>query len=310
MLRQLLLGLSRSDRARALILKLPLSRKAARRFVAGETLGEAIDVVRTLNGQGILATVDHLGENTHTREEAVAATREYLHILDAIHKGGLCSHVSLKPTQMGLDLGDELCWENLKMVLERAKRYGNFVRIDMEGSSYTERTLRLYERLCEAGYVENVGVAIQAYLHRSQSDVQRLITLGGNVRLCKGAYAEPPALAFSSKHDVDRNYVELLKTLWSPSALEKNVHTAVATHDEKIIQWAQRFIRTQQIPNDRFEFQMLYGIRTDLQDSLTQEGYRVRVYVSYGQEWYPYFMRRLAERPANVLFLARHLLRR
>ncbi|OGF54783.1 MAG: proline dehydrogenase [Candidatus Fraserbacteria bacterium RBG_16_55_9] len=310
MLRHLLLGLSRSDRARALVLKLPLSRRAARRFVAGETLGEAIDVVQRLNEHGILATLDHLGENTHTREEAIGAAREYLHILDAIHKDELGSHASLKLTQMGLDLGDELCLENLTMILERAKRYGNFVRIDMESSAHTERTIQLYERLRDAGYAANMGIVLQAYLHRSRRDIERLITLGGNVRLCKGAYAEPPAVAFSSKQDVDRNYVELLKLLWSSPALESSVYTAVATHDERILQWARRFTQTNQIPKDRFEFQMLYGIRRDLQDSLARDGYRVRVYVSYGQEWYPYFMRRLAERPANVLFLARHLLRR
>ncbi len=310
MLRQLLLRLSRSERARAWITKFPFSHRAARRFVAGETLPEAIEVVRALNERGILATLDHLGENTDTREKAVEAAREYLNILHAIHQNNLKSHASLKLTQMGLDLGDDLCFENVKMILEQAKRYGNFVRIDMEGSPYTERTLGLYRRFREAGYRQNVGVVIQAYLHRSRRDVEQLVGLGANVRLCKGAYAESTAIAFPHKGDVDRSYIELLELLWSPRALQHGVYVAVATHDENILQWAKRFTQANKISKDLFEFQMLYGIRRDLQESLVREGYRVRVYVSYGQEWYSYFMRRLAERPANLLFIARHLFRR
>jgi len=309
MLRRLLLALAQSDRAREFLTKFPPSQRAARRFVAGETLSDAVEVVRTLNEQGILATLDHLGENTRTGEEALSAAREYLHILEAIQQKSLRSHASLKLTQMGIDLSEALCFENLKMILEQAKRYGNFVRIDMESSAYTERTLRLYERLCSCGYAANVGVVLQAYLRRSRGDAERLIARGANVRLCKGAYAEPAEIAFPHKRDVDRNYRELLELLWSPTAVRNGVYTAVATHHEKIIRWAQQFTQAHRIPKDRFEFQMLYGIRRDLQTSLAQQGYRVRVYVSYGQEWYPYFMRRLAERPANLLFLARHFLR-
>lgn len=290
-------------------MRFPLSRRAARRFIAGETLSEALPVVRALNEHDILATLDHLGENVQTREKAISAAQEYLKILDAIQENRLNSNVSLKLTQMGLDLSEELCFENLKGILERARLYGNFVRIDMEGSAYTDRTLKLYERLRQAGY-ENVGVVIQAYLYRSHADVERLIELGANVRLCKGAYAEPPSIAFPKKRDVDRNFRELLQMLWSLPARENGAYVAIATHDQRLIEWAKHFAQAHEIPKDGFEFQMLHGIRRDLQGSLAREGYRVRVYVPYGQDWYPFFMRRLAERPANLLFLARHLFRK
>ena len=286
----------------------PPARQAARRFVAGERLEEAIEAVKALNNQGILATLDHLGENTQTREDAIRAADEYLRILDAIRDHKLRSNVSLKLTQMGLDLDDDFCYENTKRIVEKAKEHTNFVRIDMESSAYTDRTLALYERFRQEGY-DNVGVVIQAYLYRSERDVERLISLGANVRLCKGAYAEPPTVAFPRKRDVDRNFLKLLNKLWSAEARARGVYVAVATHDERIIRWAKRRAQELGISRDEFEFQMLYGIRRDLQQQLVREGYRVRVYVSYGQEWYPYFMRRLAERPANLLFLARHLVR-
>jgi proline dehydrogenase len=286
----------------------PPARRAARRFVAGETLEEALDVVRTLNRRNILATLDHLGENTQTRDEAVRAARVYLEILDAIHEQNLNSNVSLKPTQMGMALDEELSYENIREIAERARKYENFVRIDMESSEYVDRTLTLYERLRRGGY-DNVGVVIQAYLYRSEQDVDRLIELGANVRLCKGAYAEPPSVAFPRKRDVDRNYLRVFQKLWSPEAREGGVYVAVATHDERIIRRVKRFAAQHGISQRDYEFQMLYGIRRDLQLALTKEGHRVRVYVSYGTEWYPYFMRRLAERPANVVFLLRNLLR-
>ncbi len=309
MLRQLLLGLSRSRRAQAWLMKSPPIRRAAYRFVAGEALDEAIAVVRTLNEQGISATLDHLGENTQTRQAALQAAQEYLKILAAIHQNNLNSHISLKLTQMGLDLDEDLCFESVKQIIARAQQYKNFVRIDMESSAYTDRTLKLYERLRGEGY-ENVGVVIQSYLYRSRQDVERLIQMGANVRLCKGAYAEPPAVAFPSRRAVNENYLRLLELLWSAPAQERGTYVAIATHDEKIMEWAKRFALAHGIAKDRFEFQMLYGIRRDLQTALTQSGYRVRVYVSYGREWYPYFMRRLAERPANLFFLARHLFRK
>lgn len=286
----------------------PPARQAARRFVAGERLEEAIEAIKALNRQGILATLDHLGENTQTREDAVRAADEYLRILDAIRDHGLRSNVSLKLTQMGLDLDESFGYQNTKRIVEKAKEHKNFVRIDMESSAYTDRTLALYERLRQEGY-DDVGVVIQAYLHRSEQDVERLIQLGANVRLCKGAYAEPPTVAFPRKRDVDRNFLKLLEKLWGSEARARGVYVAVATHDERIIRWAKRRAQELGISRDEFEFQMLYGIRRDLQQRLVGEGYRVRVYVSYGREWYPYFMRRLAERPANLLFLARHLVR-
>lgn len=308
MLQRLLLGLSQSDLARRWIEAFPLSRRVARRFIAGETLEEAVEAVHALNAQHIKATLDHLGENTRTRDEAVEAAQEYHRILDAIDRHGLDSGISLKPTQMGLALSEDLCFENIKGIAERARDSNNFVRIDMESSQYTGRTLRIYERLREVGH-DQVGVVIQSYLYRSEEDIERLIKLGANVRLCKGAYAEPPSVAFPDKRDVDRNFQRLLQQMWRPEALTKGVYAAVATHDEELIRWARQYAQRHGISRERFEFQMLHGVRRALQVKLVREGYRVRVYVSYGREWYPYFMRRLAERPANVLFLARQLLR-
>lgn len=307
-LRSALLQLSRSERVRHWMTTFPPARRAARRFVAGEELPEALQAVRALNAQGLKATIDHLGENTRTREEAVRAAQEYLRILDAIEEHKLDASVSLKLTQMGLDVDEELCYENVRRIAGYARERGNFVRIDMESSAYTDRTLQLYERLREEGY-SHVGVVIQAYLYRSERDVERLIEWGANVRLCKGAYAEPPEVAFPQKRDVDRNFLKLLEKLWSPEAQARGVYVAVATHDPKILEWARRYARDHKIPTEAFEFQMLYGVRRDLQLRLVEAGYRVRIYVSYGQEWYPYFMRRLAERPANLGFLVRNLLR-
>lgn len=308
LLRSLILRLSRSERVKRWMTTFPPARRAARRFVAGEELPEAIAAVRALNARGLMATIDHLGENTRTREEALRAAEEYLRILDAVEEHRLNANVSLKLTQMGLDVDEELCYQNVRRIVEYARERRNFVRIDMESSAYTDRTLTLYERLREEGY-SNVGVVIQAYLYRSERDVERLIELGANVRLCKGAYAEPPSVAFPKKRDVDRNFLKLLAKLWSPEAQARGVYVAVATHDARILEWARRYARDRKIPTEAFEFQMLYGVRRDLQLQLAQAGYRVRVYVSYGREWYPYFMRRLAERPANLAFLVRNLLR-
>jgi proline dehydrogenase len=305
-MRRLLLVLSESERLRLWLSRSKLSRRAARRFVAGEILSEAIEATRVLNAQGIEATLDHLGENTRSPAEARSAADEYLGILDAINKNHLRSHASLKLTQMGLDVDEGLCYEHVARIVERARDYGNFVRIDMESSAYTDRTLALYERLRDAGH-QQVGLVIQAYLRRSEADIKRLMARGVSVRLCKGAYAEPPALAFASKHEVNENYRRLLSLLLSKEALTQGTRTAIATHDETLIAWARRWVDEHAIPREAFEFQMLYGIRRDLQQELTQAGYRVRVYVSYGQHWYPYFMRRLAERPANIFFLLHQL---
>jgi len=308
MMRAMLLKLSQNHTMQSAFSRYRFAQRAARRFIAGERLEEAIAVVRELNAKNILATLDHLGENTTNEREAIAAADEYLKILDAIARTGVQSEISLKLTQMGLDISYELCLQNMRRIVERARQYQNFVCIDMESSAYTDRTLDLYERLRREGF-DNVGPVIQAYLRRSERDIEKLIEWGARVRLCKGAYQEPPEIAFPKKRDVDANYLKLLEKLFSPRAQEQGVYPAIATHDEKIIRWALQYVRAHKIPTDRFEFQMLYGIRRDLQIHLAQAGYRVRVYVSYGTHWYPYFMRRLAERPANVLFVLRNLFR-
>lgn len=308
MMRAVLLRLSQNNTLRSSFSKYRFAQRAARRFIAGEHLEEAIAAVRELNAKRILATLDHLGENTTNEREAIAAADEYLTILDTIAQTKVQSEASLKLTQMGLDISFELCLQNMRRILEQAREYKNFVCIDMESSAYTDRTLDLYERLRRDGF-DNAGPVIQSYLRRSERDIARLIEWGVRVRLCKGAYQELPSIAFPSKRDVDANYIKLLEMLFSPRAQEKGVYPAIATHDERIIHWAIDYVQKHKISKDRFEFQMLYGIRRDLQLKLAQEGYRVRVYVSYGTHWYPYFMRRLAERPANVLFVLKNLIR-
>ncbi len=305
-MRAMLLKLSQNGVLQSAFSQYRFAQRAARRFIAGERIDEAIAVVRELNAKNILATLDHLGENTTNEREAIAAADEYLKILDAIARTGVQSEISLKLTQMGLDISDELCLQNMRRIVERARQYKNFVCIDMESSAYTDRTLDLYEALRREGF-DNIGPVIQAYLRRSERDIEKLIEWGVRVRLCKGAYQEPPEIAFPKKRDVNANYLKLLEKLFR--AQEQGVYPAIATHDEKIIRWALQYVQERQIPIDRFEFQMLYGIRRDLQIHLAQAGYRVRVYVSYGTHWYPYFMRRLAERPANVFFVLKNLVR-
>jgi proline dehydrogenase len=297
----MLLWLSRNKRVRQLMSSWGVARRAARRFVAGETIDDALAAIRELNAQGISATLDHLGENVETREDAARATEDYLKVLDAIGQAGLTSHVSVKLTALGLDLGDELCRENVARILAKAKAIGTRVRIDMESTEYTDRTLAIYRRL-RAEY-DNVGIVIQSYLYRSEADIAALCEEGAHVRLCKGAYKEPPTLAFPKKADVDASYVRLMKMLLSAPARAKGTRAALATHDPKMIDATRRFAEEEMVPRDEFEFQMLHGIRRDLQQQLVADGYAVRVYVPYGTEWYPYFMRRLAERPANVWFI-------
>lgn len=301
MMRSMLLWLSRNKRVRQLMSSWGVARRAARRFVAGETIDDALAAIRELNAQGITATLDHLGENVETREDAARATDDYLKVLDAIGQAGLTSHVSVKLTALGLDLGDELCRENVAKILAKAKAIGTRVRIDMESTEYTDRTLAIYRSL-RAEY-DNVGIVIQSYLYRSEADIAALCEEGAHVRLCKGAYKEPPTLAFPKKADVDASYVRLMKMLLSAPARAKGTRAALATHDPKMIDATRRFAEEEMVPRDEFEFQMLHGIRRDLQQQLVADGYAVRVYVPYGTEWYPYFMRRLAERPANVWFI-------
>lgn len=305
--RSFFLALSRSERLREMTVHLGPARKVARRFVAGERLEEAISAVRALNESGLLATLDHLGENVTSETEARDATTEILDLLAAIQDSGIQSGVSVKLTQLGLDLHPALAVENLERIVARAAEVGRFVRIDMESHDYAQRTLDLFEAQWER--YKNVGVVIQSYLYRSADDVARLVEMGASVRLVKGAYDEPPEVAYPDKADVDASFVRLMELLFSDKAQANGVYAAVATHDIKLLDWVKGHTSQQGIPQDRFEFQMLYGIRPRLQRQLAGEGYRVRAYVPYGRQWYPYFMRRLAERPANVLFLLRNLLR-
>ncbi len=309
LMRSFFLYLARSRTARKVLMRLPGAQRMARRFVAGETLAQGIEAVRALNARGLLATLDHLGENVVTESDAGHAMQDYLDLLDAIERAGVNTNVSLKLTQLGLDISFEVCLNNMRCILERAADYENFVRIDMEGSAYTEQTLRLYRILRDQYGFRNVGVVIQAYLYRSLEDVRALAEEGANIRLCKGAYKEPPSIAFPEKRAVDANFIKLAEHFLSPQARERGAYIGVATHDDNMINAVKNYAAAQGIPKDRFEFQMLYGVRSGAQSALVAEGYKVRVYVPYGTEWYPYFMRRLAERPANVWFLLRNFFR-
>ena len=306
MLRSFFISLSASDAVRRFVIGFPLARRVSRRFVAGERLDEAVAVIRRLNQRGLLATFDHLGENLRSAAEAREAAGEYIRMLDVIEREQLQSNISLKLTHMGLDLGADICLENLRRILLHARQSGIFVRIDMEGSAYTQRTLDTYDLLRREGF-KNIGVVIQAYLYRSEGDVRRLAAEGARIRICKGAYKEPAEIAFPHKRDVDDNYKKLASIMWEPEALAYGAIAALATHDENIIRWAIDETNRRGIRKDQFEFQMLYGIRRERQEQLARAGYRFRVYVPYGAQWYPYFMRRLAERPANAFFLLRSL---
>lgn len=305
--RDVFLAMSTNSVVRALVVGFPLSKHVSRRFIAGETLDEAIQVVRKLNAQKLQVSLDHLGESVTQESEAHEAKNDYLRALDAIEDSQVSSHVSVKLTQMGLDLRPDLCLENMRQVVGKAKQIGTFVRIDMEDSHHTQSTLNVYKTLREE--FDNVGIVIQSYLYRSEADMQALLGMGANVRLCKGAYKEPPSVAFPQKKDVDASYVKLARIFLDANGRGNGAHLALATHDEKIIAWAKEHAAEHQVDRRSFEFQMLYGIRSDLQRKLAAEGYMMRVYVPYGTHWYPYFMRRLAERPSNVIFLVSNLFR-
>jgi len=275
----------------------------ARRFIAGETVAEAIEAARLIEQQGLLVTLDLLGESVANPDEALAATRAYAETVAAIEAAGIGRNISLKLTQLGLDVDRATCIDNLRRVLDAATPGGFFVRIDMENSPYTEATIEVLETVWKIGY-RNVGTVIQSYLMRSPRDVEHLNAMGVRVRLVKGAYREPKEVAFQQKSEVDAAFIELMRML-----LRNGTYPAIATHDPAMIAATTAFAAAQQIPKDRFEFQMLYGIRRDLQASLSRDGYPFRVYVPFGKEWFPYFMRRLGERPANVGFIVRSLLR-
>jgi proline dehydrogenase len=301
-MRTFFLFLSRQKHLRKWMETSRWARRLAARFVAGDNLPDALATCQRINAEGIAVTLDHLGENVTSLEEAAASRDAYLRALTEIAKLRINGNVSLKLTQFGMDLSLAECTANVEALVRQAAALGNFVRVDMESSEYTDRTLDLVTNLHDR--YKTTGTVIQAYLYRSRKDVEMLCARGIRVRLCKGAYLEPPSVAFKSKAEVDRNFVELMNLL-----LETGVYPAIATHDEKIVEQTKRFVESRKISRDSFEFQMLYGIRRDIQKRLVNEGYRLRLYVPYGQAWYPYFMRRLAERPANVFFLVRNLLR-
>lgn len=320
MLRSLLIYLSKASWARKIVTQWSFAWRAASRFVAGEKLDDAIKVIQELNARGIAATLDHLGENTTNIQEAQSATQDILKALEAIEQTSVQANVSIKLTQIGLSLDETLCTENLRTILQSAQDKNNFVRIDMEDSSYVETTLRLYFRMRETYGFSNTGVVIQSYLYRSKGDIEKILASAGRVRLCKGAYKEPPEVAFPKKQDVDENYDMIVEMLIDGSLAHEAPEVspdgkfppilAVASHDPLRLEKAKLYAEKKGLPKKALEFQMLHGIRRDLQERKAQEGYPVRIYVPYGTEWYPYFVRRLAERPANLWFFVSNFFRR
>ena len=299
MLRSALLYLSGQQQIFRFVRNNRLAKSFANRFVAGETVDTALAAVVRLNARGITSSLDLLGESVHNEAEARAAGNAYVTMLDRIHQQKADANVSVKLTAMGLDVSEDLCVSIMQKILQRAREYQTFVRIDMESSEYTQRTLDLFEQRLYPAYRENVGIVLQSYLYRTFADAQRANLIKARVRLCKGAYKEPETVAYPDKKDVDSTYVRCMHEL-----MLKGNYPGIATHDEAIIKEAKRFAKENQIPPNQFEFQMLFGVRRDLQDKLVREGYRMRVYVPFGTQWYPYLMRRLAERPANVAFIA------
>jgi len=304
MLRKTLLWMSAQPRIFRFVRQNRLARSFASRFVAGETLEEAVAAALALHQRGITASLDLLGESVTRPEEAIAACRQYVDILEREAAAGVEVNASVKLTQMGLDIDAALCEENLRRILVAAASRGGFVRLDMESSAYTDRTLDFFRERLAGEFRDHCGVVIQSALRRSTGDIERLVAEGVRVRLCKGAYLEPPAVAFPAKADVDAHYVRLLERL-----LLAGRYPGIATHDDAILRHAEQFAARHRIPADRFEFQMLYGVRRDLQERLRASGWRVRVYIPFGTQWYPYLMRRLAERPANIAFILGNVVR-
>ena len=321
MLRSFFIYLSKATWAQKLVTNWGFAWRTASRFVAGETCADAIRAIRELNEKGINATLDHLGEHTSTVEEADRATEDILTILDEIDKAGVRANVSIKLTQIGMGLDEEICRQNLVRILEQVKKHGNFVRIDMEDTPYTDMTLAIYYSMLQRGFsVNQVGMVVQSYLYRTEADVRKLLEYNTHLRLVKGAYKEPADKAFPKKADVDANF-DLLTKLMIDAALKIETNKisadgrvppipAIATHDEKRIAFAKQYAEKVGLPKEALEFQMLYGIRRDLQEQLVKQGYPVRVYVPFGTHWYPYFMRRLAERPANIWFFVSNYFRK
>jgi len=299
-----MLWLARSERAERLVRRSRLSRPLVNRFIAGDTLDDAIEHARRLNAAGLDVTLDLLGENVHDERAATAAAGAYSDVLDRITAEALRANISIKLTMIGLDISDDLAWRNLERIVARAAELASFVRIDMEGSAYTERTLQLFRRVHDA-YPEHVGIVLQSYLYRTDRDVEEMIERGARVRIVKGAYAERPTVAYPHKADVDKAFRRHIERL-----IEAGNYPAIATHDETMLRAARAHaIRVGKSPEE-YEYQMLFGVRRDLQEFLASRGHRVRVYAPFGRSWYPYFMRRLAERPANLFFILRQIANR
>jgi proline dehydrogenase len=302
--RSALLYLSRREGLKDFATRFSPFKKMTTRFVAGEDIEEAIDAIRQINAKGCTASFDHLNESVTKAEETEEEVREYLQILSRIDDTGIRSNVSIKLTQFGLEIDPELAYRNARMVVEDAARRGNFVRIDMEASNVTQATIDIFKRIRAEFGLNDVGIVLQSYLRRTMDDVHDLLKIPARIRICKGAYNEGPDVAFPDKKDVDANYVRVMQVL-----LSSGTYHGIATHDPNMINETIRYMRREGISKDAFEFQMLYGVRRDLQEKLARDGYQMRVYVPYGKHWYPYFMRRLAERPANVWFVLKNMFR-
>jgi len=300
--RSALIYLSRQEGLKEFAARFSLFKKLTTRFIAGETIEEAIAAIREVNAHGCTASFDHLNEGVTNAKATEAEVTEYLNVLARIDDTGIKSNVSIKLTQFGLEIDPELAYRNARRIVEDAKRRGNFVRVDMEGSNVTQVTLDIFNRLRSEFALNDVGIVVQSYLYRTREDVAALLKIPARIRLCKGAYNEPAEVAYPQKKDNDDNYVRVMQML-----LGSGVYHGIATHDPKMIDATIDFTQREGIGKDAFEFQMLYGIRRDLQEQLARDGYGMRVYVPYGKHWYPYFMRRLAERPANIWFVLKNL---
>lgn len=302
--RNALLYLSRQEQLKDFATRFPLFKKMTTRFVAGENIEEATAAIRQLNALGCTASFDHLNESVANAAETSEEVREYLRVLARIDETGIKSNVSIKLTQFGLDIDTELAYRNARAIVEDAARRGNFVRVDMEGSVVTQKTIDIFKQLREEFGVNDVGIVLQSYLRRTFADAENLLKIPARIRICKGAYNEPASVAFPDKKDVDENYLKVMKLL-----LSSGTYHGIATHDPRMIDATVEHMQREGIKKEAFEFQMLYGVRRDLQEQLARDGYNMRVYVPYGKHWYPYFMRRLAERPANVWFIMKNMLR-
>jgi len=302
--RSALIYLSRQEGLKEFAAKFAPFRKLTTRFIAGENVEQAVKAIREINGRGCTATFDHLNESVNSAAETETEVREYLDVLARIDEMGIDSNVSIKLTQFGLEIEPELAYRNARRIVEEATRRGNFVRIDMEGSKVTQVTIDIFRRLRDEFGLNDVGIVLQSYLYRTLDDARELLNLPARIRLCKGAYDEPAEVAYPEKRDVDENYVRVMQLL-----LSSGVYHGIATHDPKMIDATIDFAQREGLSKEAFEFQMLYGIRRDLQEQLARDGYGMRIYVPYGKHWYPYFMRRLAERPANIWFVLKNFLK-